>query len=321
MPLIVDRLGEQVAPAAARGDPLLELLDLRSSALASASSLSDARRDLERPRLEPLARARQLVLEPAQVLQRARAGDRLDAAHALRPRRPPSTILNRPMSPARRTCVPPQNSIDSPPMRRPRARCRRTSRRTSPPRRAARASLDGQHLDRASPGSCRISALTRSSTRRRCSSVIGEKCVKSKRSRSGATSEPFCDTCAAQHLLEREVQEVRSPSGCARIRSRRSSSTSNATRSPTAIAPSVTSPIMHVDVARRLARVVGCATAAARRLHRARVADLAAATRRRTASGRTRARPSPPPRRGSHARAARRGSRGPRRRRPCRRPS
>ena len=40
------------------------------------------------------------------------------------------------------------------------------------------------------------------------SGVMGLVCEKSKRSRSGATSEPFCATCVAQHLAQRLVQEV-----------------------------------------------------------------------------------------------------------------
>ncbi len=42
----------------------------------------------------------------------------------------------------------------------------------------------------------RISALTRSSTRAICASLIGALCAKSKRVRSAFTSEPFCCTCA-----------------------------------------------------------------------------------------------------------------------------
>ena len=36
-----------------------------------------------------------------------------------------------------------------------------------------------------------------------------EKCTKSKRSRSGATSEPACLTCAPEHLAKRGMQQVR----------------------------------------------------------------------------------------------------------------
>ena len=34
-------------------------------------------------------------------------------------------------------------------------------------------------------------------------------CEKSKRRRSGATSEPFCDHVRAEHLAQRRVQQVR----------------------------------------------------------------------------------------------------------------
>ncbi len=41
----------------------------------------------------------------------------------------------------------------------------------------------------------RICSLTSASISRSCAAVTGEKCVKSKRSRSGATSDPACFTC------------------------------------------------------------------------------------------------------------------------------
>ncbi len=47
------------------------------------------------------------------------------------------------------------------------------------------------------------------------------KCVKSKRRRSGATSEPACFTCVPDDLAQRRVQRGASRCGCAGSRSRR----------------------------------------------------------------------------------------------------
>ena len=46
------------------------------------------------------------------------------------------------------------------------------------------------------------------STAASSSGAMGLVCEKSKRSRSGATSEPFCATCVAEHLAQGLVQEV-----------------------------------------------------------------------------------------------------------------
>ena len=63
----------------------------------------------------------------------------------------------------------------------------RHARPTASPRRRA--------IRRVSTGAfCSTMALARSSTRSISSRVIGLGCEKSKRSRSGATSEPFCAT-------------------------------------------------------------------------------------------------------------------------------
>src|SRR5690606_21526628 len=77
------RFGHEIA-AAAGGDALLELLDLAIELLLLGEQLVDALAHLERRRLEAAAGLHQLVLELAQVLERAGTGDRLDAAHALR---------------------------------------------------------------------------------------------------------------------------------------------------------------------------------------------------------------------------------------------
>ena len=51
--------------------------------------------------------------------------------------------------------------------------------------------------------------LASSSTASSCSGVTASWWLKSKRSRSGATSEPACFTCGAEHLAQRPVQDVR----------------------------------------------------------------------------------------------------------------
>ena len=113
---------------------------------------------------------------------------------------PPSlTILNRPMSPVRATCVPPHSSVEN---RRcaARARRRRTSRRTAPSRR--RRPPSSYVISRVS-AACVVRGSRRSPAARSArssSGVIGWKCEKSKRRRSGATSEPFCCTCAPSTL-------------------------------------------------------------------------------------------------------------------------
>ena len=52
-------------------------------------------------------------------------------------------------------------------------------------------------------------SLAMSSTRRSSSAVIGFGCTKSKRSRSGATSEPLLRDVIAEHLAQRLVQQMR----------------------------------------------------------------------------------------------------------------
>jgi hypothetical protein len=79
-----------------------------SSALHLLERLADARVQLDRRRLERRPPAPP-CLPALQVGQRVRAGDGLDAAHA-RGHAASPTILNRPMSPVRCTCVPPQSS-------------------------------------------------------------------------------------------------------------------------------------------------------------------------------------------------------------------
>ena len=84
MPLIVTASASRSRPPPPDAMRCLSFSISRSSAFCVGEQLVDARRDLERRRLEALAGLAQLVLELAQVVERARAGDRLDAAHALR---------------------------------------------------------------------------------------------------------------------------------------------------------------------------------------------------------------------------------------------
>ena len=97
------------------------------------------------------------------------------------------------MSPVRATCVPPQNSFDS-----PMVTTRTVSPYFSPKKAMAPACLASAIGSTAVSVAAlrRMRSLTRSSTRCFSSSVSGAPCEKSKRRRSGATSEPFWVTCA-----------------------------------------------------------------------------------------------------------------------------
>ena len=108
---------------------------------------------------------------------------------------PPSlTILNRPMSPVRCTCVPPHSSRLV-----PMSSTRTVSPYFSPNSIMAPVVLaDSMSITRACVGwLARISALTRASrsrgSARRSPAWL---CVKSKRVLSASTSEPFCCTCS-----------------------------------------------------------------------------------------------------------------------------
>ena len=107
---------------------------------------------------------------------------------------PPSDVMRkRPMSPVRCTCVPPQSSVE----KLPNDSTRTTSSYFSPN------SAMAPDFTASSKGSCRITAgalrrispLTSRSTVSSSAGVTGWVCEKSKRSRSGATSEPRCTTC------------------------------------------------------------------------------------------------------------------------------
>ena len=131
-------------------------------------------------------------------------------------------ILKSPMSPARRTCVPPHSSTEREPMR--------ITRTVSPyfsPKSATApdflASSNGI-TEMTESAFLRISSFTRSSTRRFSSSLMGAKCAKSKRSRSGATNEPFCATCAPSTSLSARCRRCVAE-WLARMASRRATST------------------------------------------------------------------------------------------------
>ena len=128
------------------------------------------------------------------------AGERLDAANARGD--PLSEVMARsPISPVRPTWVPPQSSIENG-LLEPARLAHRDDAHTSPyfspnKARAPLARASSSAITRISTGaSCRMAALAVSSTRRSSSGVSGRGCEKSKRSLSGATSEPFCATCS-----------------------------------------------------------------------------------------------------------------------------
>ena len=158
---------------------------------------------------------------------------------------PSPTILKRPISPVRRTWVPPQSSVEkclsssAPPME--------TTRTSSPyfsPKRASAPAFtasSGVMRRVATSALRRMRSLTSVSTARMSSDVSAFGWLKSKRSRSGATSEPFCVTCVPSRRrsasCSRWVAEW-----LARSAVRRSPSTRSSTTSPTAILPLVTVP-------------------------------------------------------------------------------
>ena len=121
---------------------------------------------------------------------------RTPAALALSP-----TTRMSPMSPVRETCVPPQSSTDQALLAPGRVRPIDTTRTSSPyfsPKSAiapvARASSSA--ISRVTTGVFSSStAFAMSSTALISSADIGFVCEKSKRRRSGETSEPFCATC------------------------------------------------------------------------------------------------------------------------------
>ena len=103
------------------------------------------------------------------------------------------------MSPVRRTWVPPHSSTDQPsvlPPPSPMATTRTSSPYFSPnSARAPDAIASSTAISRVVTGAfCKTMSLAKSSIRSISSARIGFGWEKSKRSRSGATSEPFCAT-------------------------------------------------------------------------------------------------------------------------------
>ena len=103
----------------------------------------------------------------------------------------------------------------------------------------------------------RTRSLTRSSTCCFSSSVSGAQCEKSKRSRSGATSEPFCVTCVPSTWRSAQCSRCVAE-WLRRMSSRRSASTASLTVSPTRSSPDSTSPrwTHNVDTGRLQSRTV-----------------------------------------------------------------
>jgi hypothetical protein len=109
------------------------------------------------------------------------------------------TTETRPMSPVRRTCVPPHNSTDQPialPVASPIDTTRTSSPYFSPnSARAPDATASSTAISRVVTAAFwSTMSLAMSSTRISSSAVTGFGCEMSKRSRSGETSEPFCAT-------------------------------------------------------------------------------------------------------------------------------
>ena len=189
-----------------------------------------------------------------------------------------SVMVKNAMSPVRLTWVPPQNSLDSPMV---------STRTVSPyfsPKKAIAPAFLASAIASTSVSAGRLArtrALTRSSTRWRSSGVSGAKCEKSKRRRSGATSEPFCVTCAPSTVRSAQCSRCVAE-WLRRMASRRSPSTSSSTASPTRSSPSVTSPrcTYSVDTGRFTSSTRSLALADADRAGVAHLAALLAVERR-----------------------------------------
>ena len=165
-----------------------------------------------------------------------------------------SVIWKKAMSPVRATCVPPQNSFDSPIV---------TTRTVSPyfsPKNAIAPACLASAIGSTSVSAAtflRTRSLTRSSTRCFSSSDSGAECEKSKRSRSGATSEPFWVTCVPSTWRSAQWRRCVAE-WLRRMSSRRSASTVRSTVSPTRSSPDCTSPTwtQSVDTGRLQSRTV-----------------------------------------------------------------
>ena len=134
-----------------------------------------------------------------------------------------ATILKKPMSPVRATCVPPQSSRELADVEHAHLVAVLLAEQHH---RAGFCASSMLHDARARVVRCAGSrALTSASTARISSSVIGALCAKSKRVLRGSTSEPFCWTCAPEHLAQRLVHQVRRRVVAHRARARASWST------------------------------------------------------------------------------------------------
>ena len=295
MPLIVTASASRSRPPPPDAMRCLSFSISRSSAFCSASSLSTRCATSNGGALSRSPVFAELVLELAQVVERARAGDRLDAAHALRDAGLAEDLEQADVAGAAHVGAAAEldrlaaDRDDAHRVAVLLAEHRDRAALLAPPRSAA--------PRRRESAFARISALTRSSTWRFCSVGHRREVREVEAQAIGRDERALLRDVIAEHLLERVVQEVRrrvvraDPLAARRRRPRTS------TLSPTASAPVVDLADQHVHVAGRLLGVVDRGPSRRARDHRAGVADLAAATRRRTASGRTRARPSRPARR------------------------
>ena len=193
------------------------------------------------------------------------------------------------MSPVRRTCVPPHSSIDHDllaffacpppaglsPM--PIDTTRTSSPYFSPNRAMAPVSMaSSMAISRVSTGAfCRMMAFAMSSTAATSSALIGLVCEKSKRSRSGATSEPFCATWVPSTWRSASCSRCVAE-WLARVAERRAWSTTSSTASPGLNAPFSTRADVHDQVAQLLLRIADPEQRALRPLDEPRVADLSA---------------------------------------------
>ena len=157
--------------------------------------------------LSALEQPRATRAVPVSARPRRQPGERLDAAHAGGDAAS-STMMNGPMSPVARTCVPPHSSMLKPGID--------TTRTRSPyfsPNSAIAPAAIASSVERTSvcTGVLRTTcSLTMRFDRDRSARASSrQKCTKSNRRRSGATSEPACLTCAAEDLPQRRVQQVR----------------------------------------------------------------------------------------------------------------
>ncbi len=147
--------------------------------------------------------------------------------------------LSSPMSPVARAWVPPQSSVENSPNEITRTR----SPYFSPNSATAPASIaSGYDISRTEAlAFASIHWFVRSSIRSISSGDSGASCVKSKRSRSGATSEPFCSACGPS--TERSAACKRwVPEWLRTVAARASASTVSVAGSSTFTLPDTTRP-------------------------------------------------------------------------------